>query len=53
MKLKIALAQNILYQLNIFCMGIKTNSIKVQIQLQHIFAAFLHRSLVLAADTFV
>ena len=53
MKLKIALVQNILYPLNIFCTGAKTNSTKVQIELQHMFAPFLHRSLVLAADNFV
>ena len=36
MKLKIGLAQNILYQFNIFCTGTKTNCTKVQIELQHI-----------------
>jgi len=35
MKLKIGLAQNILYQFNIFCTGTKTNCTKVQIELQH------------------
>ena len=34
MKLKIGLAQNILYQFNIFCTGTKTNCTKVQIELQ-------------------
>ena len=37
MKLKIGLAQNILYQFNIFCTGTKTNCTKVQIELQHIY----------------
>ena len=36
MKLKIGLAQNILYQFNIFRTGTKTNCTKVQIELQHI-----------------
>ena len=36
MKLKIGLAQNILYQFNIFCTGTKTNCTKVQIELQHL-----------------
>ena len=36
MKLKIGLAQNILYQFNILCTGTKTNFTKVQIELQHI-----------------
>ena len=36
MKLKIGLAQNILYQFNIFCTGTKTNCTKVQIELQQI-----------------
>ena len=36
MKLKIGLAQNILYQFNIFCTGTKTNCTKVQIELQHV-----------------
>ena len=36
MKLKIGLAQNILYQFNIFHTGTKTNCTKVQIELQHI-----------------
>ena len=35
MKLKIGLAQNILYQFNIFCTSTKTNCTKVQIELQH------------------
>ena len=35
-RLKIGLAQNILYQFNIFCTGTKTNCTKVQIELQHI-----------------
>jgi len=35
MKLKIGLAQNVLYQFNIFCTGTKTNCTKVQIELQH------------------
>ena len=34
MKLKIGLAQNILYQFNIFFTGTKTNCTKVQIELQ-------------------
>ena len=33
MKLKIGLAQNILYQFNIFCTGTKPNCTKVQIEL--------------------
>ena len=37
MKLKIGLAQNILYQFNIFCTGTKTNCTKVQIELQHVY----------------
>ena len=37
MKLKIGLAQNILYQFNIFCTGTKTNCTKVQIELQHMY----------------
>ena len=36
MKLKIGLAQNILYQFNIFCTGTKTNCTKVQIELQQV-----------------
>jgi len=34
MKLKIGLAQNILYQFNVFCAGAETNCTKVQIELQ-------------------
>ena len=43
MKLKIGLAQNILYQFNIFCTGTKTNCTKVQIELQqiHLIATFV------------
>ena len=37
MKLKIGLAQNILYQFNIFCTGTKTNCTKVQTELQHMY----------------
>ena len=37
MKLKIGLAQNILYQFNIFCTGTKTHCTKVQIELQHVY----------------
>ena len=40
MKLKIGLAQNILYQFNIFCTGTKTNCTKVQIELQQIYSGF-------------
>ena len=36
MKLKIGLAQNILYQFNIFCTGTKTNCTKVQIEVQQV-----------------
>ena len=43
MKLKIGLAQNILYQFNIFCTGTKTNCTKVQIELQHLHPTDLKR----------
>ena len=44
MKLKIGLAQNILYQFNIFCTGTKTNCTKVQIELQHVHLEDILRS---------
>ena len=45
MKLKIGLAQNILYQFNIFCTGTKTNCTKVQIELQQLYAISIGRKL--------
>ena len=43
MKLKIGLAQNILYQFNIFCTGTETNCTKVQIELQHVHIILLQK----------
>ena len=43
MKLKIGLAQNILYQFNIFCIGTKTNCTKVQIELQHVHSHTMYQ----------